>query len=339
MTSLSFMINIPSPGEKGYKQRAPINSMLTHRTIASNAAAVGANEEYIFPSASDLASVRSDDIAMTAPHAVPPPLSSSKEDMSLSARRLRSLRRQRLARDNRGESKEEVTYDYAFPAGSYILSMGSEGYDNRGGLDDDNNNASTMRYHDDSGSHATMEYSMMSGNMLHSKGQIRERQYEESKSNAEDDSVQVYYSRLEAAIQNFSTSIMESMSDGWCGRANGCDEDSSIIVDETSSNRNHPSNQEQRRQQQHPNDANTIEQPLDPFDIIQDPQVAAILKKTRNRHDAYGYVHASRPRDSRGDAGSYTSTDTHLRALEIVARNKTNNQNRNSKPRSTAAAV
>mmetsp|Transcript_29599 Transcript_29599/g.71238 ORF Transcript_29599/g.71238 Transcript_29599/m.71238 type:complete len:298 (+) Transcript_29599:303-1196(+) len=241
------------------------------------------------------------------------PLSRSKEDLKqLSAQQLRDLRRQRLTRDNRGESKEEedLTFDYAYQTvlASYILSIGSEDcYDNNNGGGRSDNSMSSQQQQ--------QEYHHTS--MMHNN--------EESKSSLED-STKSHYSRLEAAIQSFSTSIMETMFGGWCGEyvdGDG-DEDATIIVDDETG----PS--QLQLQQHHPIATSPTEQTTDPFDIIQDPQVAAILKKNRNRqhyNDANYYAGYS-------DASSstYNSTDTHLRALEIVARNKIS---RNNKPTTT----
>ncbi|KAL3929028.1 MAG: hypothetical protein SGBAC_012389 [Bacillariaceae sp.] len=320
MTSLSFMVTLPSPGEKGSKQhgRAPMTSHQSSSTAEKG-------NEYIFPSPSDLGSAMGDDYdiplttAATSSSATPPP---SKDELKLSAHRLRSLRRQRLSRDNRGETKEEeVKYDYAYPAGlfnlenynpTYLLSMGSQEF-----------NSSDVMPQQDAASQATFgDYGTPSQNEFRQSKRRKGHSSEESK--VEDDSSPMsYYNQFEAYLQNISTSMMETML--WCGDsvAPGDAEDATIVADESSISSKKALQQEQQQLHQ-----NSSDQSPDPFHTIQNPKVAAILKK-RHSNGNGGYFNTSiRSRDSRSETSSYTSTDTHLRALEIIARNKELNRNK-----------
>lgn len=393
MPNLDFMINIPSPGEKGSKEdvakkNASFNSSI--RGFSRNSSSSNNSDkkkkqqqqDYIFPSPSDVGSEEDGDNPMPATELdLEFPADETLPNANRSTRPMRSLRRNRMTqtrhasgwqeleennrqRRQQQEEKKEVEeveqqqqqqeekscnrhptagmfhrQNYNPISGtSYTLPVGVE-----------NDSASSWEHKTDESKDSNdgsrrpppmLDYGLSAHQDYVRNRREQQRGYgDESKSSLEDAfSPCNYYHRLEEAMMQFTTSLLETISGGCCvgPPPSGDEEEEATVVVETMTagvDNNNPALDA-------PLESYARDQTSDPYDMIQDEKVAAILKK--NRHQKYGdYYHPDRMRPkntiaapadtdaapvaaaaSPYDGDCNNSVDTHLRALEIVARNK-----------------
>ena len=253
--------------------------------------------QYIFPSISDSGSV----IYSEANEQSPPQQSSKGK---LSASRLRSLRRNRLIRDNHGTATifgEESKYDDGIYCGHHCSNSDNDTIHDHMSMGIASSDPTVGYRNVTPESH--QEYLRIQRQREMMRGSIGGGEDDSTQQQSHDDS---YYHQLQIVMKEFST-MMESISSGWCAsEENGQQKNETFMVGSTAFSAANFHQEEE--DDDHVVVASSTFQ-SDPFDIIQDQQVAAIMKKNRHR----GFHNSTT---------SIKSDTTHLRALEIVAKNK-----------------